>query len=75
MSSKTPRRKLESSFIYTTYNYDLYRVTVKFHTDIPKDIQLMERARNRSLTYHGDISQQDLAQGQDSSPDSALPIT
>ena len=56
-SAKIPRRKLESLYIYTTYNYDLYRVTVKFHTDIPKDIQLMERARNRSLTYQREISQ------------------
>ena len=36
----------ELSFLYTTHRQDLFYITVKYHDNIPKGIQVMEQTGN-----------------------------
>ena len=37
--------KRELSFLYATHRHDLFYITVKYHRNIPKGIQVIERTR------------------------------
>ena len=38
--------KVELSFLYATHCQDLFNITVKYHDNIPKGFQVIERTRN-----------------------------
>ena len=49
--------KKELPFLYRTHCQDLFNITVKYHDNIPKSIQVMEQTRNCIWNNQGEITQ------------------
>ena len=45
------------AFLYVTHRHDLFYITIKYHQNIPKSIQVMERTQNCIWNYQGEITQ------------------